>query len=323
MTIGKTIAALLLLVAATTGFTQPDAFPSRPITLVVPYPPGGGGDLHARMIGQKMSENLNQQVIVENRAGAAGIIAAQFVKRASPDGYTLLQGNISTHAMNQSLYSKLPYDPVKDFVPITLLMRFSALVVVRTDSPIKSLPDLLALAKSKPGGLTFATPAIGSTGQLNGETLKKLTGADLRHVAYRGSAPAMQDMLAGNVDMMIDTVGNLGAQIAGGKLRALAVLAKERDRTLPQVPTAQELGYKGVDVTYWLGVLAPAGTPQPVVRRLHDEFVKASQDPTFIKNFSGRGFDIVTSTPEEFAAVMKYDTDRLGKLIRDLGLKMD
>lgn len=323
MIIRKTIAALLLLGATATGFAQPEAFPSRPITFVVPYPPGGGGDLQARMVGTRISENLNQQVIVENRSGGGGIIAAQLVKRANPDGYMLLQGNIVTHAINPSLYSKLPYDPVKDFQPITLLMKFSSIIAVRAESPIKSLEEMLALAKSKPGGLTYASPGPGSSSHLNGETLKSLSGADLRHVAYRGSAPAIQDTLGGNVDMLIDAVGNVSPHVAGGRLRALAVFSKERDRSLPQVPATEELGYKGVDITYWLGVYAPAGTPQPVVRRLHAEFVKASQNPAFIKDFSNRGFVIETSTPEELAAVMKYDTERLGKLIRTLGLKID
>jgi tripartite-type tricarboxylate transporter receptor subunit TctC len=316
-------AVALLSAALFWGAAAAQTFPSRPVTLVVPFPPGGVTDPVARFVGQKVSESMGQQVVVENKPGAGGLIGAETVKRAPADGYTLFMGHAGTHAVNPSLYSKLPYDPVKDFAPITLMISTSHILVVPGDSPAKSVPDLIALAKSRPNGLVYASQSIGAGGHLLGEMLKIRTGANLHHVPYKGSAPAIQDILAGRVDLFFDTPITSGPHVREGKLKILASASSRRLRWFPDAPTMAEAGYPGIELDFWFGLFAPAGTPQPALRKLHEEFVKALKNPEVVKRFTDQGLDVVTNTPEEFAALIAADTARLGKIVRDSGARAD
>jgi tripartite-type tricarboxylate transporter receptor subunit TctC len=315
------IAAALCLAAPVQGFAQ--AFPTKPITIIVPFPPGGVTDPVARMVGQRMSESIKQPVIIENKPGASGIIAAEQVKRASADGYTVLMGFTGSHAVNPSLYSKLPYDPVKDFQPVTLIISTPHILVVPAESPVKSVADLVALAKTKPGGLTFASQGIGAGGHLLGEMLKAQTKTNLSHVPYKGSAPALQDMLANRVDLFFDAVVTSLPYVREGRLKALAIANKTRSPLLPDVPTMAEAGFPGVEMDQWFGMFVPAGTPQPVVRKLNEEFVRAVRSPDIAKSLADRGLDVVTNTPEEFAAVIRTDTATLGKVVKESGARAD
>ncbi|HEX7813139.1 MAG TPA: tripartite tricarboxylate transporter substrate binding protein, partial [Burkholderiales bacterium] len=301
------LGAAILLAAATVAHGE--NYPSRPIRLVVPFPPGGVADPVARMIGDKVARSLGQSVIVDNRPGGAGIIAAEIVKQAPADGYTLFIGHAGTHAVNPSLYSILPYDPVKDFQPITLMMSTSHVLVVPLESPAKSVSELAALAKSRPEGLTFASQSVGTGGHLLGEMFKVRTGTNLQHVPYKGSAPALADLMAGRVDLFFDAVITSAPQIKGGKIRALATASKRRPPILAQVPTMTEAGYPGIELDFWFALFAPAGTPPGIVHKLNEEFAKALHSPEVGARFTEQGLDIITGTPEELAALIRADTE--------------
>jgi tripartite-type tricarboxylate transporter receptor subunit TctC len=315
------IGAALLTLCSAALLAQ--SYPTRPITIIVPFPPGGVTDPVARSVAQKMTESLGQSVLVDNRPGGSGIIGAELVKRAPADGYTIFFGHFGTHAVNPSLYAKLPYDPVKDFQPITTIISTKSLLVVPADSPAKTLAELIALAKSKPGGLTFASQGIGSGGHLQGEMFRAITGARLSHVPYKGSAPALADILASRVDLFFDALVTSGPHVRDGKLRALAITSKTRSALFPDVPTMTELGFPDIEVDAWFGMFAPAGTPAAVVRRLNTEFVKAVRSHDLSKRLTEQGLDVVTNTPEEFAALIARDTVKLGKVVRDSGAKVE
>jgi len=313
----------LVVCAAVSGTALAQTFPAKPITIIVPFPPGGVTDPVARQVGQRMAENVKQPVIVENKPGASGIIAAEFVKKQPADGYTVLFGFTGSHAVNPSLYTKLPYDPQKDFQPVTLIINSPHILVVPADSPAKSVADLVALAKSKPGGLTFASQGIGAGGHLLGEMFKAQTKTNLSHVPYKGSAPALTDMLAGRVDLFFDALVTSLPYVRDGKLRALAIANKTRSKLLPDVPTMADAGFPGIEMDQWFGMLVPAGTPPAVVQRLNQEFIKAVRSPDIEKSLTERGLDVVTTTPEQFAAIIKADSATLGKVVRDSGAKAD
>ena len=317
----RALAVAACLAAPLQGFAQ--AYPSKLVTFIVPFPPGGVTDPVARMVGQKMAESVKQSVIVENKPGASGIIASEFVKRAPPDGYTVLMGFTGSHAVNPSLYSKLPYDPVKDFQPVTVLISTKHVLVVPAESPAKSVADLVALAKKSPKGLTFASQGVGAGGHLLGEMLKARTGTNLAHVAYKGSAPALQDMLANRVDLFFDAIVTSLPHIKDGKLRALAVASPTRAASLPNVPTMAEAGFPGIEMDQWFGMFVPAGTPAPVVAKLHDELVKAVRSPDVSSKITAQGLDVMTTTPDQFSALMKEDAAKLGKVVKDSGAKAD
>jgi tripartite-type tricarboxylate transporter receptor subunit TctC len=322
-TIGRigTVAAVVVASVAWSTQAVAQAFPARPITVVVPFPPGGVTDPVARVVGAKVSESVGQQVLIDNKPGAGGILAAETVKRAAADGYTLLMGHAATHAVNLALYSKLPYDPVKDFAPITLMISTSHVLVVHPDSPARSVADLVAMSRTKP--LTFASQGVGAGGHLLGEMFKSVTGGQFAHVPYKGSAPALQDLLSNRVDLFFDAVITAAPHVRDNKLRAIGMPSKNRHRFFPNTPTMAEAGYPSVDLDFWFALYAPAGTPQPVVRRLNDEFVRALRNPEIAKRFTDQGLDVVTSTPEELAALGAADTGRLGKVVRDSGAKAD
>lgn len=312
-----------IVLMAIASLVQADNYPSRPIRLVVPFPPGGVADPVARMIGDKAGKSLGQSVVVDNRPGGAGIIGAEIVRQAPADGYTLFMGHAGTHAVNPSLYPNLPYDPVRDFQPVMLMMSTSHVLVVPLESPAKSVNDLAALAKSKPEGLTFASQSIGTGGHLLGEMFKVRTGTNLQHVPYKGSAPALADLMAGRVDFFFDAVITAAPQIKGGKIRALATASKRRASILPEVPTMTEAGYPGIELDFWFALFAPAGTPPAIVQKLNQEFTKALHSPEVSTRFIEQGLDIITGTPEELAALIRTDTERFGKVVREAGIKVE
>ena len=315
--LGAVLSAAILAPAAVQG----QVFPSRAITLVVPFPPGGVTDPFARYVGPKVTESIGQQVVIDNKPGAAGIIAAELVKNAAPDGYTLLMGHAGTHSVNSSLYSKLPYDPVKDFAPITLMITTKHMLVVPADSPARTVAELVAYAKTKT--LTYASQSVGAGGHLLGEMLKTRAGVDMTHVPYKGSAPAVQDIVAGRVDLFFDAIITSGPHVRSGKLRALAMASPQRAPQMPEIPTMVEAGFPGIELDFWFALYAPGATPQPVIARLNTEFVKAMQNPDVTKRFGDLALDVTTSTPAELVRLAADDTVRLGKVVRDSGAKAD
>ena len=291
-------------------------YPAKPITLVVPFAPGGGNDTVARTIAQRISGTLGQQVIVDNRAGAGGVIGAGAAARAAPDGYTLFLGGVGSHAINPSLQKSLPYDPVKDFAPVSLIASAPLVLVVHPSLPVKSVPDLIALAKSKPGALNYASNGNGSSSQLAAVMFESMTGTQMVHVPYKGLTPALTDLLTGRVQLMFSSVVAILPQIQAGKLRAIAVSGTKRLSLMPDVPTIAETGVAGYQSSSWYGILAPAGTPREVVMKLDAALVSAVQDPEVRKALANEGADPIGSTPEEFAAHIRAELDRTGKVVR-------
>jgi tripartite-type tricarboxylate transporter receptor subunit TctC len=323
------ISRLLLIALAalgglgTAGAFAQDAFPSRPIVIVVPFPPGGSADVVIRPIAQIMSERIGQAVVVDNRPGGAGNVGAMAVKLAAPDGYTLFMGNTSTHAINAALFDNLRFDPVRDFQPVTLLVEAPSLLVVSADSPAATPAELAALAKSKSGGLVYASQGIGSGGHLLAEMFRSKVGSPMVHVPYRGAAPAVQDLVAGRVDFLFAPYLSVGPQVEAGKLRILGVSAVKRAALLPAVPTMADAGFAGVELDFWHGILAPAGLPAPILTRLHRELSAATRNPELSRLMISQGAEVVSSTPEEFAARIAADAVRLGQVVRQAGARAE
>jgi len=317
------IAALSATALAGVAHAQTPAFPSRSVTMVVPFPAGGITDQIARALAQKMGETLGQSVIVDNKPGGGGQIAAMQVKQAAADGHTVFVAATEMFAINQNLFRKFSYDPLKDFTPITSLIASPLVLVVPSTSPINSVNDLVQQAKSTKGGLNFASQGIGSIGHLLGELFRGQAGGNYNHVAYKGSAPALQDVMAGQVDMMFDPVITTAPLIAGKKLKPLAIAATKRSPQLPDVPTLAELGIKGVDAGVWFGAVAKAGTPAPVVDKLNTAFVTAMKDPGILKRFADQGMQPFPSTPAQFGTFMQSEVGRWAPLIKASGASVD
>jgi tripartite-type tricarboxylate transporter receptor subunit TctC len=315
-----TAAGLALLAAPPASAAD---YPHQPLTLVVPFPAGGPTDGMARLLAQKLGDRLGQQVVVDNRGGAGGGIAAQVVAAAAPNGYTLFFGTTGTLAINPSLYAKLPYHPVRDFAPISLMATTMNVLVARPDLGAKTLPELIALAKARPGKLVYGSAGNGSSNHLSGELLKSMAGIDTVHAPYRGSAPALLDLMGGRIDFMFDTVAQQTQNIATGKVRAIAVTGPQRSPLLPEVPTADEAGLKGFDVTIWFGVLAPAATPAPIVERLNREIVAVMGSEEMRRRMQADGAQARTSTPAEFAALIRDDTAKWAPVVKASGARVD
>jgi tripartite-type tricarboxylate transporter receptor subunit TctC len=311
--------AAVLPVAPRLAWAQ--TYPARPVHLVVPVPPGGAADFIARVIGAKLADALGQPVVINNQGGAGGTIATTDVAKAPPDGYTLLLNSITTHGIGPHLYTNLAYDPVKDFVPVVLLAKLPLIMTINASVPAKSVNDVIALAKSEPGQMGFASSGIGGAPHLAGELFKTLTGTDLLHVPYRGSGPAVVDVVAGRVAIMFDAAPSLLAFILAGKLRPLAIAGGERIRLLPDIPTFAEIGYPGMNISLWYGVVAPAGTPQAIVQRLNVELVKILAMDDIRESFAKQATEPAGGTPEQFDAFMRAESDRWGKVIRAANVK--
>ncbi|MEJ8837333.1 Bug family tripartite tricarboxylate transporter substrate binding protein [Ramlibacter sp. AN1133] len=302
---------------------QAPAYPRGPVTLVVPFPAGGPTDAMARQLALKLGERLGQQVVVDNRGGAGGSIAAEAVARAAPDGQTLFFGTTGTMAINPSLYAKLRYDPLKDFAPVSLMATTMNVLVVNPEVPAKNLGDLVKLARAKPNTMTYGSAGNGSSNHLSGELFRTSAGLQIAHVPYKGSAPALVDLLGGRITMMFDTIAQQTGNIAAGKVRALAVTGPRRSPLLPDVPTAQEAGLKDFDVTIWYGVLAPAATPAPVIERLNREIVAVMSTEEMKKRMQADGAEARPTSAAEFAALIRHDMAKWGPVVKASGASLD
>lgn len=315
-------AALLLGTAVLTAPAQaadPETYPAKPIKIVVPYPPGGASDITARVIGQKLSEAWSQPVLIENRPGASGIIGTDVVAKAPPDGYTL--GLVaSTHAANQSLFVKLPYDTLKDFAPVVMTASVQLALVTNQAFPTRSVRELIATAKARPGEITYASSGPGSAPHLFAEMFSQMADVKMTHVPYRGSTAAHPDLIGGQVSVMFDTVPAVLAHIKSGRLRPLAVGGARRSALLPDVPTLAEAGVAGYAATSWGGVLAPAGTPPAVVNKLNKEIVRILNSTEVRERLAGMGAEPVGGSSAEFSELLRKETARFGKLVKDIGI---
>jgi tripartite-type tricarboxylate transporter receptor subunit TctC len=324
MTFSKLVKFLLPVVAlAGAPMAQAQAqdagsYPNRPIRLVVTVPPGGAADFIARLIATKMSASMGQPVVVENRGGASGSIATDFVAKAAPDGYTLLQNSITTHGIGPHLMTKLPYDPIGSFAPITMLASLPLIMTVNADLKANSLPEFVATSKTRK--LSFASSGNGGAPHMAGELFKIATAVDMIHVPYRGSGPAVADVVGGQVQVMFDGAPSLLPHINSGKLRALAAASPRRNALLPNVPTFAELGYPTVDVALWYGLLAPAGTPPEIIARINREVNQALKSPDVIERFAAQGTEALGGTPEQAASYMRKELDRWGDVVKKAGI---
>jgi tripartite-type tricarboxylate transporter receptor subunit TctC len=322
----KSLQRFLLVVTAVVcaqpGMTRAQGnYPNRPIQLVVTVPPGGAADFVGRLIAAKLADALGQSVVITNRGGAGGTTAAAAVAKSDPDGYTLLLNTIATHGIGPHIYANLPYDPVKDFSPVILIAKLPLIMAVNADVPAQSVKDLIAQAKARPGELSFCSAGTGGAPHLAGELFKSLTGTELLHVPYRGSGPAVVDLVAGRITMMFDAMPSLLPFITAGKLRALAAASPQRHRLLPDVPSFAELGYPGMDIALWYGVAAPGGTPAPIVQRLNAELIKILSTPDIRKSLTEQGADVQGGTPEEFVEFMRHESARWGTVVKRAGIK--
>ncbi len=315
-------AASLAAALAPAAVGQP-AFPTKPIRIVVPFPPGGTTDILARAAAQKMTEAWKEQAVVDNRPGAGGNIGAELVARSPADGYTLLMGTVGTHAINASLYAKMPYDHVKDFAPVILVAAVPNVLVVHPSLPVHSVAELIAYAKANPGKLNFASSGSGTSIHLAGELFKVMAGVQMTHVPYKGSAPAIADLVGGQVQLMFDNLPSALAQIKAGKLRALAVTSAQRAAALPDAPTIAESGLPGYEASSWFGLLAPAGTPADVVAKINGEIARWLASPEAKEKLSSQGAIAAGGTPEDFARHIAAETAKWQRVVRESGAKVE
>ena len=322
------LAASLLGAVAAAGALAPaqaqaQSYPAKPITVIVPFPPGASSDMMMRIVGQKFAENVGQTMILDNRPGGGGATAAVAVKNAAPDGYTLMQVNLGSHAANTVLVDNLPYDPIRDFRPICLMWIFPSVLAVPAASPAKSVSDLVALARSKPGGLNFGSQGVGSGGHILGAMFKSATGAPMVHVPFKGSAPAVIDLVAGRLDFLFSAYASASGHVKDGRLRLLATTSKTRLAPLPDVPTMAEAGFGGVDLDTWFGMAAPAGTPDAVVQKMQAELEKVVRNPDVIAKMAEQGIQAESSSSAAFGALIVRDIGRLRALVKELGARGD
>ena len=311
----------MLAIFATAAQAQP--YPSKPIRFVVPYPAGGPLDTVARLLGQKVSESVHQPVIVDNKPGAGGNIGADMVAKSPADGYTILMGAVATHAINPTLYPGIPYDAAKDFIAVTQLASTPNVLVVNPLVPASSVREFIAYAKAHPGKLNFGSGSTGSAGHLAGELFKTMAGVDMTHVPYKGAAPAMNDLIGGQIQLMFDNLASSLAQVRGGKVKALAVTTAKRSPLAPELPTIAESGLPGFDINTWFGLFVPAATPHAIVERLHDEFTRALALPDIREKMLNLGAEPVGSTPEAFAAYVQSEREKYARLVKASGARAD
>jgi tripartite-type tricarboxylate transporter receptor subunit TctC len=327
------LAATFLLSAAPLALAQPEAstYPTKMIRFVVPYPPGGPLDAIARMIAEKMREGLGQQVIVDNRPGAGGNLGADIVAKAAPDGYTIVMGAVATHAINPSLFAKMPYDPVRDFAPVSLVASVPNVLVINPQvaarDGIRTLGDLVKYTKAHPGQLNFASGGNGSAGHLAGELFKSMTKVSMVHIPYSGAAPAQLGLLAGQTDLMFDNLASASQNIRAGKLKALAVTTAKRAEAVPELPTVAEAGkdygLAGFDINTWFGVLAPAHTPAPIIEKLNAEIRRALQSADVRERMNKLGAEPSPTTPEQFGALIQSELKKYAAVVKASGAKVD
>jgi tripartite-type tricarboxylate transporter receptor subunit TctC len=315
--------ALSLLSAAAVATAAETNYPARPVRFIVPFAPGGSTDTLARTLAVRLTDALGQQVVVDNRSGGNGNIGTDIVAHAVPDGHTILLGYIANLGIGPSLYAKLPFDPLKDFAPITLLAVAPNILVAHPSVPVKSVKELVAYAKANPNKVNYASAAVASLGHLAGELLNSSAGIQMQHVPYKGSGQAVIDLLAGQVQVMFSGMSSVMPHIKAGKLRPLAVTGAQRSPATPEVPTIAEAGYPGFEASAWYGVLAPAGTPKAIVLRLNGEILRALKIPEVKERLENVGFEIVGGTPEAFGAYMKTEFDKWARVVKTSGLRAE
>ena len=299
------------------------SYPVKPVRMIIPYPPGGGTDFFARTLGAKLSESLGQPLVMEQRPGAGGVIGAEVAAKAAPDGYTVWIGQASNLAINQHLMGKLPYDPVRDFSPVSLIGGSPNLLVVHPSLPVRAIKDLVALARAKPGAINYASAGNGSPGHLAAEYFKRIARIDLVHVPYKGASPALMDVLAGNASLYFTSPVSAQALVKAGRLRQIAVTSASRFPPLPDVPTIAESGYPEIDITSWWGLLTPAGVSRDIVTRLHTETVKAMNTSEMKDRLASQGAAVMTNTPEQFAAFISSEIVKWGRIVKASGARLD
>lgn len=319
--------SLLIASFAVFQLAQPaladSSYPNKPIRLVVPFSPGGSTDVVARLLAEQLKTELGQPIVVDNKPGAGGNIGGDVVAKSAPDGYTLLMAAAGPTVINPSLYSKMPYDPAKDLAPVTMIVREHNLMAINPSIPAKTVKEFIAYAKARPGQLNFGSPGNGSPAQLGGELLNQMAGISLQHVPYKGSGPAIVDLVAGHISMMIDNMPALLPHVQSGKLRALAVASEKRASAAPDVPTMVESGLQGYTVTAWKGLMVPAGTPHDIVNKLNKAVVKILAKPDMRQRMIDMGAEPVGDTPEQFAATIKKETAWWAALVKSTGTKLD
>ena len=318
------VTAALLMMSAAAGAQQ---WPAKPLKWIVPFPPGGPTDTLSRAVAIKLGEALGQPVVIENRGGAGGGVGMDALSKSTPDGYTIGLSTTGTHAINPALYgAKIPYDAIKDFTPLTLAVSYVNILVINPNHPAKNVRDLVAFAKAHPGKVSFGSAGNGASNHLSGEVLKTLTGAPMQHIPYKGSAPALTDVMAGNITFMYDVLNTGLTQVKAGRVTALAVTSAKRSPFAPDVPTMEEAGvpgYSSAGSDLWFGIMGPAGIPKPIVAKLNAELIRVMRSPEVRERVRGQYFDPYTSTPEEFAAVIKTDLEKWGKIVRASGARID
>ena len=303
--------------------TATQSYPTKPIRFVIPFPPGGPADIFGRTIGQQLSDRWNQQVVIDNRAGAGGNIGADIVAKAPADGYTILMGFVGTHAINPSLYRSMPYDNIRDFAPVGLVATATIVLVTHPTVQAKSVKELIALAKTKPGGLTFGSPGNGTPQHLAGELFNTMAQVKTTHIPYKGAVPALQDLLGGRISYIFSSMPPALPHVKLGKINALAVTSTKRSPATPELPTVAESGLPGYEVINWYGVLAPAGTPQAIVAKLNTEVTRIMLLPEVKERLAAQGAETMTSTPQEFASFIRSETEKWAKVVKFSGARID
>jgi tripartite-type tricarboxylate transporter receptor subunit TctC len=313
----------VLALAAVSTATLAQGYPNKPIRFIVPYPPGGASDVLARALANKMSESMGQSIVVENRAGAGGNIGADFVAKAAPDGYTLLMGNIGPNAISPALYPRLPYDPIKDFTPISLVSSVPIVLVAHPSFPASNMKEVIALAKSKPGQFNYASAGNGSSNHLAMELLKSLAGVNFAHVAYKGGSPAMADLIAGHIQIAFDTLPVALPHVKAGKVKAIALAGTKGSSVLPELPTIADSGVAGYEASSWGGLMAPGGTPRDVVDKLNLEVNRALGQPDVRESLAKLGIEPVGTTPEQFATYIEAEIKKWKRVVSEAGIKLE
>ena len=310
----STLASLVVFACGSAQAQAP--YPAKPIRFIVPFAPGGVSDIVARTIAAKMGESLGQQVLIENRGGAGGTLGMDLLAKAAPDGYTIATGNISTQAIATSVYRKLPYDPLKDFAPISLVATATNVLAASPKLPVSSVRELVAYGKAKPGALSFASSGVGTIFHIAGEMLGTMTDINMVHIPYKGVALAYPDVIGGNVPLIFDSIISASGHVKAGRIKALALTGDRRSPVLPEVPTMAEAGVPGYALDFWIAIFAPAGTPAPVVQRLNAEINRALRQPDLIERMAAQGADVVGTTPEALMARVREDGPRMAKIVK-------
>lgn len=312
----------VLATAVAPASAEAQSYPSRPLRFIVPFPPGGSTDIYARIIGPRLADALRQQVVIDNRPGAGGALGADLAAKAPPDGYTILMSNTS-HSVLPSLHAKLPYDPLKDFAPVSLVALTHSLLLVNPSLPVKTVKDLIDLAKAQPGKLNYASGTTGASAHFGAELLKLMAGVNIVQVPYKGTAGQLTALIAGEVQMSFVTMPSALPHVTAGRLRVLAIGSPKRSSGLPDVPTVAESGLPGFDIGAWNGILAPAGTPPAIIARLNAEIVKMTHDPVAKGHASSQGAELVSNTPQEFTVYIKAQIARFAQVVKATGMRAD